>query len=234
MELPPAANPAVGKQEGDVSQLDIANAVRFNNALSMITLTPEQLLQVLEHAVAATAPGATPGQFGQIGGIAFSFDATRQAQVLSAANGTVVTPGDRILSAALIDENGEVIQTLVENGQVVAGAPAAIRVVTLSFLIDDPDGNGLGGDNYPFNRFIQENAGFANRVDLDPDASGNDDVGARTGVATFTDNGREQDALAEYMAAQYSVTPFADADTAPAQDTRIQNLAFRSDTVLDE
>ena len=52
--------PAVGKEEGDVSQLDIANAVRFNNALSLITLTPEQLLQVLEHGVAATAPGATP------------------------------------------------------------------------------------------------------------------------------------------------------------------------------
>ena len=233
MELPPAANPEVGKQAGDVSQLDIENSLRFNNALSLITVTPEQLLQVLEHAVAAVAPGATPGQFAQIGGIAYSYDATRQAQVLSATNGTVTTPGERVLSVALVDENGEIIQTIVENGEVVAGAPAAIRVVTLSFLIDDPDGNGLGGDNYPFNRFIQENAAFANRVDLDPDASGNDDIGDRTGVATFTDNGREQDALAEYMAAQYSATPFAEADTTPAQDTRIQNVAARSDTVLD-
>ena len=237
VELPPAANPDVGKQEGDVSQLDIANSVRFNNALSLVTLTPEQLLEVLEHAVAATAPGATPGQFGQIGGIAFSFDPTRQAQVTdttggnSGGTGQVLTPGERILSAALVDDNGEIIQTIVENGEVVAGAPAAIRVVTLSFLIDDPDGNGLGGDNYPFNKFIKLNPAFANRVDLDPTAG--DDVAGRTGAATFTDNGREQDALAEYMAAHYAVTPFAEADTAPAQDTRIQNVAFRSDTVLD-
>ncbi len=232
-ELPPAGNPSVGKQEGDVSQLDIANALRFNNALSLITLTPQQLLEVLEHAVSATAPGATPGQFGQIGGIAYSFDATRTAQVLSSANGAVVTPGDRVLSAALIDENGEVIQKLVENGEVVSGAPSSIRLVTLSFLIDDPDGNGLGGDNYPFNKFIQQNAAFANRVDLDPDASGSDDVGSRTGVATFTDNGREQDAFAEYMASKHSVTPYNQADTTPAQDERIQNVAFREDTVLD-
>ena len=232
-ELPPAGNPSVGKQEGDVSQLDIANALRFNNALSLITLTPQQLLEVLEHAVSATAPGATPGQFGQIGGIAYSFDATRQAQVLSSANGAVVTPGERVLSAALINENGEVIAKLVENGEVVAGAPSAIRLVTLSFLIDDPDGNGLGGDNYPFNKLIQQNAAFANRVDLDPDASGSDDVGARTGVATFTDNGREQDAFAEYMASKHSVTPYNQADTTPVQDERIQNAAFRDDTVLD-
>ncbi|MPZ38641.1 MAG: fused nuclease/metallophosphatase/5'-nucleotidase/calcium-binding protein [Rhizobiales bacterium] len=230
-ELPPAANPGVGKEQGDVSQLDIANAVRFNNALSLITLTPEQLLEVLEHAVAGIAPGTTPGQFGQIGGIAFSYDPTKTAQVLSATDGSVTTQGERILSVALVDENGEVIRTIVENGEVVAGAPDALRVVTLSFLIDDPDGNGLGGDNYPFNKFIQQNAAFANRVDLDPTAG--DDVAGRTGVATFTDNGREQDALAEYMAAHYSETPFDDADTAPAQDTRIQNVAVRDDTVLD-
>ncbi len=85
----------------------------------------------------------------------------------------------------------------------------------------------LGGDNYPFNKFIQQNAAFANRVDLDPDASGSDDVGARTGVATFTDNGREQDAFAEYMASKHSVTPYNQADTTPVQDERIQNVAFR-------
>jgi Ca2+-binding RTX toxin-like protein len=229
VELPPAANPEVGKEEGEVSQLDIANAVRFNNALSLISLTPEQLLEVLEHAVAGVAPGATAGQFGQIGGIAFSYDPSKTAQVLSTADGSVTTVGERIVSAALIDENGEIIRTIVENGEVVADAPDAIRVVTLSFLIDDPDGNKLGGDNYPFAKFVQQNPAFANRVDLDPTAG--DDVAGRTGVATFTDNGREQDALAEYMAAHYSETPFGEADTSPVQDERIQNLAVRDDTI---
>ena len=69
-------------------------------------MTPQQLLQVLEHAVAATAPGATPGQFAQIGGIAFSVrrDAARRRS--SARTTARDHPGNRIVSAALIDENG--------------------------------------------------------------------------------------------------------------------------------
>jgi predicted extracellular nuclease/2',3'-cyclic-nucleotide 2'-phosphodiesterase (5'-nucleotidase family) len=233
-ELPPGPNPAVGSEEGDVSQLDIANALRFNNALSLVTLTPEQLLIVLEHAVAATGPGQTPGQFGQIGGIQFSFDATQTAQVLTGNPGTgqatVTTEGNRILSAALVDENGELLQTIIENGEVVAGAPSSIRMVTLNFMIDDPDANGLGGDNYPFNTFITQDPAFANRVDLDPTPG--DDVAGRTGVATFSDNGREQDALAEYLAEFHAETPYNQLDVGPAGDERIQNLAFRGDTVL--
>jgi 2',3'-cyclic-nucleotide 2'-phosphodiesterase (5'-nucleotidase family) len=233
-ELPPGPNPAVGSEEGDVSQLDIANALRFNNALSLITLTPEQLLIVLEHAVAATAPGATPGQFGQIGGIQFSFDTTQTAQVLTGNatthQATVTTEGNRVRSAALVDENGELLQTIIENGEVVAGAPSSIRMVTLNFMIDDPDANGLGGDNYPFNTFITQNPAFANRVDLDPTPG--DDVAGRTGVATFSDNGREQDALAEYLAKFHADTPYNQLDVGPAGDERIQNLGFRGDTVL--
>lgn len=230
-ELPPLANPEVGKDEGEVSQLDIANALRFNNALTLVTLTPEQLKIVLEHAVAAVAPGATPGQFAQVGGIAYSFDPTAQAQVLSTVNGAVTQAGQRIQSAVILADNGEKI-VLVKDGQVVDSAPDAIRVVTLNFLVNDPDGNGLGGDNYPFARFVADNPTFANRVDLAEDTVSNDDPGSRTGAATFTDEGFEQDALAEYLAAEFGETPFGDADGSPATDERIQNLAFREDTVL--
>lgn len=230
-ELPPLANPGVGKDESEVSQLDIANALRFNNALTMVTLTPEQLKIVLEHAVAAVAPGATPGQFAQVGGISYSFDPTAQAQRLSSVDGSVTQVGQRVQSAVLFGENGEKI-VLVKDGQVVDSAPDAIRVVTLSFLVNDPDGNGLGGDNYPFARFIAQDPAFANRVELAEDQVANDDVASRTGAATFTDDGFEQDALAEYLAAVYATTPFDDVDGGPATDTRIQNLAFREDTVL--
>ena len=54
-ELPPAANPEANKDAGEVSQLDIENSLRFNNALSLVTLTPQQLLEALENGVSNPA-----------------------------------------------------------------------------------------------------------------------------------------------------------------------------------
>ncbi|BBF93624.1 ExeM/NucH family extracellular endonuclease [Blastochloris tepida] len=207
VESPPVANAEVGKQEGDVSQLDIANSLRFNNSLSLVTVTAAQLLLVLEHAVAATTATATPGQFAQIGGIAFSFDKDLPA-------------GNRVLSAAILNDDGVPAIALVANGELVVDADMAIRVVTLSFLL-------TGGDSYPFASFIAADPAFANVVNLTPDLV--PDAGQ---VATFAAEGTEQDAFAEYMAATYSDTPYAVADTDRANDTRIQNLDYRGDTVL--
>lgn len=206
LELPPAGNPEVGKEQGEISQLDIANALRFNNALSLITVTPEQLLQVLEHAVSAAAPGATPGQFAQVGGISFSFDPDRPS-------------GSRIQSAALIGRDGEFVQVIVRDGEVIPDAPGAIRMVTLSFLVG-------GGDGYPFQSFINANPEFANVVNLTPDHVPDG------GVANFAAESTEQDSLAEYLAEFYAETAYGEADTSPAGDERILNLDIRSDTVL--
>jgi 2',3'-cyclic-nucleotide 2'-phosphodiesterase (5'-nucleotidase family)/Ca2+-binding RTX toxin-like protein len=218
-ELPPAANPEAGKEAGEISQLDIENSLRFNNALSMVTLTPQQLLEALENGV--SNPG---GIFAHVGGLRFSYDSSLPA-------------GNRVNTVALVDEDGRVIAVIVENGEVVADAPAAIRMVTLTFLIGTPNAAQPGGFNRPdgfkFAEYIAANPTFANRVDLDPDASGADDVASRTGAATFTDNGREQDAFAEYIAAKYSDTPYQEADTPQSGDTRIQNVTVRDDTVLD-
>ncbi|MEM9567818.1 MAG: hypothetical protein AAF974_05875, partial [Cyanobacteria bacterium P01_E01_bin.34] len=41
-------------------------------------------------------------------------------------------------------------------------------------------------------------------------------------------------ALAEFLIDNFSTTPFADAETPVEEDTRIQNLAFRDDTVLND
>ncbi|MCA6116505.1 choice-of-anchor I family protein [Bradyrhizobium sp. WSM 1738] len=219
-ELPPAANPEVGKEAGEVSQLDIENSLRFNNALSLVTLTPQQLLEALENGVSNPS-----GIFAQVGGLRFSYDLTRPVE-------------DRVRSVSLVDENEHVIAVVVADGEVVADAPAAIRMVTLSFLIGGANPNAPGGFNRPdgfrFAEYIAANPAFANRVDLSPDNLPADDVAARTGIAKFTDDGFEQDALAEYLAANFSDTPYAQADTAPAQDQRIQNLVANggTDTVL--
>lgn len=209
--LPPAAVPAAGKEEGEISQFDIQNALRFNNELTLVTVTAAGLKEILEHGVAATAAGATPGQFPQVGGVRFSFDPSRAA-------------GDRVRSVRVLDANGALAggaaDTVVADG-VVQGDPArTFRLVALSFLIDDADGDGRGGDNYPFPTLSTE------RVDLA-------EQGLAAGVATFAESGSEQDALAEYLAATFPVSaPFTGADVPATQDQRIQNLSVRADTVL--
>ena len=86
------------------------------------------------------------------------------------------------------------------------------RVVTLDFLAD-------GGDDYPFPD--------RDRVDL-----ALEEEAPRTGDATAAADGTEQDALAEYLLDNFNETPFGEEDVPSEEDTRIQNLAFRDDTVL--
>ncbi|MBY0260652.1 5'-nucleotidase C-terminal domain-containing protein, partial [Methylobacterium sp.] len=212
---------SAGKQAGDISQLDVTNSLRFNNNLAVVTVTASELERVLEHGVAAVAPGATPGQFAQVGGISYSFDASRQSQTLD-ANGNVTREGQRILNAAIIDENGRVLDTLVQNGQLVGDANRAIKVVTLDFLATGTAAApGLGGDNYPFPAYGENKIALRDAAPVSlPDTE------------TFAAKGSEQDALAEYLKAFHATTPYGTADTGPAGDLRIQNLAARTDTVL--
>jgi 2',3'-cyclic-nucleotide 2'-phosphodiesterase (5'-nucleotidase family) len=143
---PPAANPLAGKLEGDISQLDIENSLRFNNQLSALTLTAAGLRTILEHGVAASGPGQTQGRFPQVSGVRFSYDETLPANA-------------RILNAVITDSANVTVDTLVMNG-VLHGNPArTFRVVTLNFLAG-------GGDGYPFNTL------GTGRVDLNtlPDA----------------------------------------------------------------
>ncbi|MBE9056597.1 5'-nucleotidase C-terminal domain-containing protein [Sphaerospermopsis sp. LEGE 08334] len=220
--LPPQANPISGKKAGEISQLDILNSLRFNNGLSLLTVTAAELEQILEYGVAATAEGATPGQFPQVGGIKFSFDPSQQAIAFTRdANGMVTgiqTDGDRIRSLAIVNpENDQILDVIVENGQLVGDPNRQIRLVTLDFLAS-------GGDNYPFPVFGE------NRVNLTQAADA-----PRTGVATFAADGSEQDTLAEFFAQNFPIggnIAFNMIETSPEEDTRIQNLNFREDTVL--
>lgn len=202
---PPQANQDAAKQEGEISQLDIESSLRFNNDLSILTLTRAQLLAVLEHAVSASEEGATPGQFAQVSGIRYSFDWNRE-------------PGDRIESAAIVDESGVVQDVLVVNGELVGDLSANIKIVTLGFMAD-------GGDGYPFSEFLELNPQAVARIDLMEAQVGE-------GLANEAAAGTEQDAFAEYMLSQFSDRAFDQVDTEKTQDQRIQNLAYREDDVL--
>ena len=98
-------------------------------------------MDILEHAVAASAPGVTAGQFAQVGGIQYSFDVSQPA-------------GERIQNAVIVNEDGSANDVLVANGRLVGDAEESIKVVTLGFLAD-------GGDGYPL-----DEGSYQDRVDL--------------------------------------------------------------------
>lgn len=226
-ELPPQPNPlSPNKPVGSISQLDIENSLRFNNGLSLLTVTARELKDILEHGVSDTTATSTPGRFPQVGGLSFSFDATRTASQVTSTRVptgignetrnqvTVTTPGDRIRSVVINDENGNPVDVVVADGQIVGDPNRTFRLVTLDFLAG-------GGDSYPLTDLIG-----ANRVNLV-------NTNTPTGDATFAANGSEQDALAEYLLDNFpSTNPFNQVDVGRRQDTRIQNLGFRNDAVL--
>lgn len=197
------------KPAGGISETDIANALSFNNGLALVTVTRAELVALLEHGIAASTldDSNTQGRFPQVSGIQFSFDLT-------------LDPGARIVNAAITDADGNDIDVLVRDGVLQGDGDGEIRMVTLGFLAE-------GGDGYPFPDLSEDRV---NPVDLDLA-----DDAPRTGLADFAADGTEQDALAEYLAENFSTpeTAFGQADTDRDLDDRLQNLAFRDDTVID-
>lgn len=216
-KLPPAANPGVGKLAGGISQLDIENALRFNNRLISFDTTPQGLKNILEHGVAA---GVLQGRFPQVGGVSFAWDPTRAA-------------GDRITKISLIGEQGQLRDSLYD-GTFSPWAPVVIRLVTLNFLAGNsasPDGLGAGGDGYPMRangsnfRFLLDD-GTLGPI-LDPTLS------FTAAPALPLNPLGEQQAFADFLIANYATpaTAYDVADTAAALDLRIQNLSLRGDAV---
>lgn len=208
-KLPPVANPEAGKPAGGISQLDIENALRFDNKMMVYDMTPQELLNIFNFA--AGIPNNNGG-FPQIGGLRYSYDEGAPS-------------GSRIKSIALVDENDNIIARVVENGAVVAGAPAVISGVILNFTAN-------GGDGYPIKangsnfRYLLNDGTLSAPIDEAQDFTAPANVPANALG--------EQQALAEFLQANHATaaTAFGVADTAEALDTRIQNLDLRGDTVF--
>jgi len=220
--IPPAANPSAGKPSGGVTQLDIENSLRFNNNLSLVTVTAQQLKQVMEFGATLIQPGQTPGGFVQVGGMSVSYDTKRTAQVLD-GKGVPTTPGQRVRTLAITNDDGSIRDVIVADGQVVGDPARAIRVVTLDFIATSTAGAGtVGGDGNPIGAYATDRVNLLN----------NPALGA--GAATFAAPGTEQDATAEFFKARFATpdTAFSIAETATTGDLRIQDLSVRVDAVL--
>jgi 2',3'-cyclic-nucleotide 2'-phosphodiesterase (5'-nucleotidase family) len=217
-KVAPAASPV--KAEGAISQLDIENALRFDNKLMVFDTTAQGLLNILNFAAGlSSSPTQQSGGYMQLGGLRVSYDPDNAA-------------GTKVRNIAIIDDEGQIIARVVENGVVSADAPPLISMVTLSFTAN-------GGDGYP----IKANAQNFRYLLTDGTLSGAvDEALDFTSVAAATSVGKtlaqilgEQKAFQDYLTAHHATpaTAYNDADTSAAEDERIQNLNQRtSDSVL--
>jgi phosphodiesterase/alkaline phosphatase D-like protein/2',3'-cyclic-nucleotide 2'-phosphodiesterase (5'-nucleotidase family) len=226
--LPTRSNPSSGKSGGDISQLDIEDSLKFNNALTVLSVNASQLKLLLEHSVAAStgtgADRATPGQFCQLGGLVVVVDLAQPAQLYTSINNVIsaVTEGQRIRFAALLDETGQPSEVLVADGEVL-NPSLALRIVTLNFLANPGSpGSDFGGDSYPFPYINRLNGNPAyDRRDLNSATLTPPLPSSFPALASFALPGTEQDAFAEYLQAFHKITPFARADTSVDRDRRL-------------
>ncbi len=188
---PPTGTPGISAP-GAISQYDLEIAFRFNNSLSLVTVTGAELKALLENGVSSVEN--VSGKFPQVAGMTFSYDPSKPA-------------GSRIAEIVVLDSNGAAAGgeavTVVSGGLVTdTAANQSFRLVTLGFLAE-------GGDDYPFPTGPE-----ANVVDLLQD-------GVTTGSFTFASNGSEQDVLAEFLNSNFATaeTGYNIADT--ITDTRI-------------
>jgi VCBS repeat-containing protein len=213
-KLANVGNAAVGKPAGAISQLDVENSLRFNNGLMVFDTTAQGLLNILNSPNTVVKNN---GGFIQIGGVRFSYDATKAA-------------GSRVQDVVLVNELGQITARIADNGVVLSGAPALIQGIVLNFTAQ-------GGDSYNF----KANADNFRYVKGDGTLSGivpeNLNFTDSTVIATYTGSAGllgEQKVLADYLASKFGTpgTAFNLADTAENLDIRIQNQAVRTDTVL--
>ena len=229
-KVAPIANAITGKPSGGISQLDIENALRFDNKLMVFDTTPLGLKNILEYAAGlSSGPTVQNGGYAQVGNIRFSYNSALPAN-------------SKVLSAALVNEAGQIVAKVVENGAVLPAAPATIKCVALSFTANGGDGYPIKYLNPPTNttvntetsnfRLLLANGGLSAVVARNLDF---------TATTTYTSLGLtaadvlgEQKAFQDFLAVRHPLpaTAYNAADTAVALDTRIQQLASRADTVL--
>ena len=203
---PPKANPSVNRKTGEISQLAIEAALKFDNTLVVIDVTAIELKSLLEHGVALLS---TQGRFPQVSGLAFSYDASKTAQALNSSF-TVSTAGERIRSLKVGND------VVVRNGVIVGDGNRTFRLATMDFLAKR-------GDGYPFPSPLR------NPIDLTTLTSAQLGGSVSTSTAKL---GGEQDALMKYLKSQFITNAYNIPVTAEALNQRIQNLAVRADTVL--
>ena len=190
---PPQADSSLGISRGAVSELDIQTTLKFNNKITVLTVTGSELKEIFEDGLKSVFEGATAGPFPQISNLKLEYyiDGT---PVERDADGVITTPGEKVKTLTIIDNDlttpGNQSKTIVENGQLVSGVDTeSFKLVApswLSAINKSHDGYWSLG-NVPEDR----------RQDLE-------DMTSPSGYQPVLGNqGEEQEALAWYLRTKY-------------------------------
>jgi 2',3'-cyclic-nucleotide 2'-phosphodiesterase (5'-nucleotidase family) len=125
--------PPGGVVPGTLSRKNTLDVLAFftNKVGVVVDLSPAELKSVMERA--ASALPLADGRFLQVAGMDVVYDVSGTAEVLN-ANGTIATPGTRVMSITLDDG------TQIVSGGAVVGAAPSVDVVTVNFTYDGGDG----------------------------------------------------------------------------------------------
>jgi Ca2+-binding RTX toxin-like protein len=205
------------KPSGGISQVDIENALCFNDSLIVFDTTAQGLKNILEYG---TTLAAGDGGYAQLGGVRVAIDPTKAS-------------GSKVTDIALVDLAGNQIAQVWKGGAAVADAPSTISVVALDF-------NANGGDGYPIKTNATNFRYLLNNGTLSKAADQTTDLTAKAGFnsAGLDDTGsnllREQKAFQDYLSAFHATpaTAYGQADTTQSGDERIENLSLRSNVVF--
>lgn len=128
--------PTSGTVPGNITYRNTLDVLAFTtNSIQAVRNVPAADVKRIFERSASELPG-DGGQFLQVSGITVTYNLAGTAQQIE-TNGTVTREGSRVRELTLADGT-----KLVENGEVVAGAPA-ITITTNNFTAS-------GGDNYPW------------------------------------------------------------------------------------
>ncbi len=212
---PNDANDAVGKPEGGISQADVESALAFNNGISLIDITGEELKTALESIDGLGSSDGDDGAY-QIGGFAYSFDPNQ-------------SEGSRVRNARFLNEDGSLGDFIIQDGEVMTG-DRVFRMATLGFNASRIFGFIENQNRVNLDPNDPQNETGGTVADKPDDLPNNAEV--------FRD-GSQQDSLAEYLY-QFSRmgtedtaddVPLGTADTTREEDERIQILSYREDTL---
>ncbi|WP_413691771.1 5'-nucleotidase C-terminal domain-containing protein [Psychromonas sp. KJ10-2] len=222
---PPAAYPNAGKEEGDISQYDLQTALSFNNELTVLDLTAEQLKEIAEHAVS----DVTGGRFPQLSGMSLTYDETQTAREFSTVTDeetgvttlTQTVEGERVQELTVdTDGDGTYDYTVVSGGELADEDSMTFSVITLTYIAE-------GGDGYPFPCTAAGGDCSELNTDLTEIMTTED-----PGNSSFADTGTEQDALAEYLLSEYpdADNAYSTADSI-ADETVVDERIIRSESL---
>lgn len=212
--LPPAAFGTLGGANNAISQGHLESTFRFDNGLVVVDVTTAELKDLLENGLRMVGDDNSPGEFPQVGGMRFEFDA-------SYASRTAAGNGERVRKLVLLNNDGSDGTVLVENGSVLDES-IKIKLVSLNFLVN-------GGDGYPFDSLSAPNRTnlYSGQMYGDPQDFPDGDLTKDPGLNnSFSVTGGEQDAFAEYFLAFHNTQEKAynQNESAPENDQRIKRL----------